>query len=664
MIIKSIELFNFRQFKHAKFDFSMSDDKKFTVILGDNSCGKTTLIKAFIWCLYKENKYKGNEKILLNNDVLKHMNINEKQEVKIVLELIHNDSQYTITTKQNFFSNSNGNIVDEEPLTTISILEKNKGVTPIPQKLVADTIDEILDKDLINYFFYEGENNPISKSTTKKNLQEAIKNVLGFEKVMELHDFFDAQKPKNVIDYFKNNKITNIDIDPFKVNDMKSDVTDFKENIATNNANIADLEADIEELKTQINEYEEIINSFKDTQKLQNKAASLSKEIRTLSENQIIDYNNILIRFNNNHMLKILLNYNFVINNLKTELEKSSFSADSDISNIDSKAVDQLIKRGYCLCGAKIENGNDAYKHLEESKLHMAPSNYGAYIKDFLDVENAYQPIFAQEEIIDSINRYLGKIEKIDENHLEIKHIQKEIEGKPEVSQYQQKVNNLNQQIGSKKEMIRTKQNTNEHLKVEIANIEDKLNKYYSSTKENAFCDECIKYAQYIENYSKMHIEKNFAKKREELEIIVNDVFNQMSKEKRNISIDSKFTVDSKQKSTNQDLKPGDGVNTILNYAFVIGLILLIKNKQDDDILNPESDKIYPLILDAPFSTLDNQHISNICRVLAEKCNQTIIAVMPKDFNNAKNDIKELIGKSYELVKITDDVTEVKEVIF
>ncbi len=212
MIIKSIELFNFRQFKHAKFDFSMSDDKKFTVILGDNSCGKTTLIKAFIWCLYKENKYKGNEKILLNNDVLKHMNINEKQEVKIVLELIHNDSQYTITTKQNFFSNSNGNIVDEEPLTTISILEKNKGVTPIPQKLVADTIDEILDKDLINYFFYEGENNPISKSTTKKNLQEAIKNVLGFEKVMELHDFFDAQKPKNVIDYFKNNKITNIDI--------------------------------------------------------------------------------------------------------------------------------------------------------------------------------------------------------------------------------------------------------------------------------------------------------------------------------------------------------------------------------------------------------------------------------------------------------------------
>ena len=251
-----------------------------------------------------------------------------------------------------------------------------------------------------------------------------------------------------------------------------------------------------------------------------------------------------------------------MINSLKLELEKSSFSADSGISNIDSKAVDQLIKRGYCLCGAKIENGNDAYKHLEESKLHMAPSNYGAYIKDFLDVENAYQPNFAQEEIIDYINRYLEKIEKIDENQLEIKHIKKEIEGKPEVSQYQQKVNKLNQQIGAKKEIIKLKQQTNDNLKEEIADIEDKLNKYYSSTKENAFYDECIRYAQYIENYSRMHIENNFTKKREELQKIVNDVFNQMSKEKRIISIDSKFTVDSKQISTNQDLKPGDGVKS------------------------------------------------------------------------------------------------------
>ena len=48
MIIKSITLNNFRQFKgKQKLAFSSDSSKNVTVLLGDNTFGKTTILQAF-----------------------------------------------------------------------------------------------------------------------------------------------------------------------------------------------------------------------------------------------------------------------------------------------------------------------------------------------------------------------------------------------------------------------------------------------------------------------------------------------------------------------------------------------------------------------------------------------------------------------------------------
>ena len=53
MLIKSIILNDFRQFKGTqKLEFSTDADKNVTVLLGDNTFGKTTILQAFNWCLY------------------------------------------------------------------------------------------------------------------------------------------------------------------------------------------------------------------------------------------------------------------------------------------------------------------------------------------------------------------------------------------------------------------------------------------------------------------------------------------------------------------------------------------------------------------------------------------------------------------------------------
>ena len=74
MKLNSIKLKNFRQFKNVMIDFSMDENKPFTIIKGQNTFGKTTLIKAFLWCLYRKNTFKNKD--LLNLDVSRIMQPN------------------------------------------------------------------------------------------------------------------------------------------------------------------------------------------------------------------------------------------------------------------------------------------------------------------------------------------------------------------------------------------------------------------------------------------------------------------------------------------------------------------------------------------------------------------------------------------------------------
>ena len=55
MKINSIELQNFRQFVNERIEFNSDSDKKVSVIYGRNYIGKTTLIKALLWCLYRDD---------------------------------------------------------------------------------------------------------------------------------------------------------------------------------------------------------------------------------------------------------------------------------------------------------------------------------------------------------------------------------------------------------------------------------------------------------------------------------------------------------------------------------------------------------------------------------------------------------------------------------
>ena len=74
MLIKSLRYKNFRQFKgENQIAFSCDPQKNVTIILGDNTFGKTTLLQMFNWCFYDKAIFNDNPDFLLNLELASAM---------------------------------------------------------------------------------------------------------------------------------------------------------------------------------------------------------------------------------------------------------------------------------------------------------------------------------------------------------------------------------------------------------------------------------------------------------------------------------------------------------------------------------------------------------------------------------------------------------------
>lgn len=92
----------------------------------------------------------------------------------------------------------------------------------------------------------------------------------------------------------------------------------------------------------------------------------------------------------------------------------------------------------------------------------------------------------------------------------------------------------------------------------------------------------------------------------------------------------------------------------VKNFAFIAGLVDLAKDKALKVGENKLESEPYPLILDAPFSNADEEHIKNISRELPMVAEQVIMFVMKKDWRYAETVILDRVNQMYTLEKHSD----------
>lgn len=199
MIIQGIEMYNFRQYVGKQsIEFSIDKEKNVTVLIGVNTSGKTTIIRAFEWCLYGKNGFE--DPVLLNSDVRSNMHVGDTQTTYVVVNFIHDDMQYTLKRSFTYVCSDRRTEGDEvfvtlnkkpdEDLTLEYLLQDGQTKTNVEKNNIVESIDRVLPTDLSDYFFFGGER--ISGIANRTDLSKAVRGLMRLDVLEHSRDHLQA----------------------------------------------------------------------------------------------------------------------------------------------------------------------------------------------------------------------------------------------------------------------------------------------------------------------------------------------------------------------------------------------------------------------------------------------------------------------------------------
>ena len=663
MLIKSLRMLNFRQFMgETHVDFSVDPDRNVTVILGDNTFGKTTLLQAFNWCFYEKVLFSDNPDDLLNYEVASGMYPDEEENVEVEITLLHDNYQYVISRKQHLIKKYNGfnkrtfaKIVctykDDAGKTHTNTIE-----TPDEIKKLINTI---LPEDLSKYFFFDTER--VNSISTKKDVADAVKGLLGLSALDNAIKHLGA----------KSNKTTALGL-LYKGFDQ----TGNREAEATMEA-IHELQAKKSEAHEQIETYKEqiryyetrkeqleaILRDNKNTAEMQARKQKLERLISEEESAQTVIISSFRNDFKNGCMP-------FFAAPLMAQAEsflKAVEIDDKGIKDLSKPTLLEILKRGKCICGCELIEGSDAYQHILEEMRYVPPESIGNTVRNYLSQMKSYAG--STDAFMQSINSRYNELyrskARVIEYTAEIEEISEQIKGAESVRDYEIEL----QEVKSRLKEFNTKKDNAVRAEASAEKeIENKQKLYDSLIAKNAKNAETMLYIRYAEEILEWLTETYTEKEtyiRDALEDRVNGIFERMYHGKRRVVIDKKFNVELLTVVSDREINTGksEGLDRVKNFAFIGGLVALAKEKIVSQAGEHEIDlasEPYPLVMDAPFSNADEEHTGNISRVLPEVAEQVIMFVMKKDFKIAEPVMRSRIGKQFTLTKHSETKTVLK----
>lgn len=677
MIIRRIKLKNFRQFKGEHLiEFPYQENRNVVVICGPNTAGKTTLIQAFLWVLYGKTDFKTKD-LLLNLEVADLMMPGDKEEVLVSLVLVDKGIEYTITRTQNYICRSNGNVVPEDGGGRISYRELNGNMKHVvKQNDINDYINRILPEELSSYFFFDGErisNLSRKDKAGKQELSSAVKSILGLTEISNAIEHLSGGSKISVLGMFRNS----LDLESEnRAKEIKKKIEELEDERENKQKIKADIEKEIKKYDELIKEIEEILRQNEETANLQKQIDENNKKINLLEElieEKIKGLRGRISQGAFSYFCKPLIE--------KIEKDLKEFNSSIDVvPKIQAETIDYIIKRGICICGNEIEYGSEVYYRLAELKKFLPPYYLGTAINDFLN--DAYS--FKKEaekflyEIMKMYEEYMKKIKEKNDSIEENSEIMKKIGEKKNMESYKK-----DKELYSKQKQIKEKELIDivarlENINKQIGESNKELDRLAEKNEKNKFIKLCIEYAEKIRET----LEEYYTRKENEIRVRlnekVNQIFSQMYHgEKRRIIIDSNYNYEIITENIGSELSDkadeSRGLETVASFAFISGIIQLAKERITAKFVNKMGDEEeeleielesepYPLVMDAPFSNVDEIHVRNVSKILPEIAEQVIMFIMAKDWNYAKDVLSNKVAAMYELKKLSETCTVIQRV--
>jgi len=633
MLIKRLELSDFRQFVgHQVIEFSTDPEKNVTVLIGVNTSGKTTLIKAFEWILYEKRGFE--DPILLNKNIVNNMHVGETHTVAGVIVLVHDGKEYEIKRTYTYTCIDKGKVRQSLKSADIHYLQSDGQTKTKIESEVKSNIERILPEALSSYFFFGGER--IGSISSREDIESSVKGLMGLDVLSNAMGHLRSviAKQKKGMDF---------------TGDQNAHRT--QQNLNGKLAQLQTLEKELQDIIDQIEYYQNekmkyaaLLKANENTAEKQKRREQLDSIIKALETRIAKEKNELVSLFSINAFSYFGIPLFKRVIQLLDRLEDSTES----VPEMTAVAIEYILSRGTCICGTSIAEGSAAEKHLLAEKAKQPPESIGSLVRryreqgvDYLALSDRYyQDIKTKYADIRSSQRELGF--RIDERNNIV------LDGEKDISKLDAEYENAEKQLRVlEKEREKILQNLGA-CKKDIDNLEKALDAFSKANEKNSKIALTIDYANSVFDWIRDAFQSRESAVRSKLEQKVNENFKRMYHGSRNITIDEKYRVSYYDVTTEES----DGLKAVKSFAFVSGLVDLAKealtNDNDEASIGPQ---YYPLVMDAPFSNLDEIHIRNISKILPESAEQVIIAVMQKDWEPASSIMASVVGKNYHILK-------------
>ena len=655
MLLKSIKLKNFRQFRDEYIEFANGKDgKNVTIIIGENGTGKTTFAQAFFWCLYGETSF--TDKTILNRIVANEMRPDKSEIVTVELQLQHGDARYTLIREQTYKKDYNNRIKPTNTQFDIAKKDANGNTSFIKKTQCESEVKSILPKELSKYFFFDGEriekmSKDISSNRKSDDFAEAVKGLLGLNGMISAIDHFNPRKSNSVIGLYNNsfNSKSNERIQQYTddINRCKTRLEEIDEKLEIIDNDLSLAENRKKEKSAQLKQYAESEKHQKRREELEGKIKSANKSISLANRSIVNDFNDKSSSFFSLSLIKRAMD---VISNSEFE--------GKDIPHLHAKTIEYLINRKTCICGTHLDEGSIPYQKLIDLVNYIPPKSISTYVADFK--KEARNRVHRKQTLVETVKDYLGSISSqndlIEDYQDELSSIDRLLSGEDvhtKIKNLNDAIHECDQTIANDKAMQRKLYQEQGALQQELQRADSEREKLINLDAVNRKIALYKKYAEQVYSEILEVYQQSESEIRNKLQDTINEIFKSIYQGGLSLTIDEKYHISVFADDYTGDVETSTAQSISVIFAFITGIIKMARDNRnaDEETAKLLSSEPYPLVMDAPLSAFDKRRIKAVCESLPKTAEQVIIFIKDTDGELAENYMGDKIGSRHSFEK-------------
>jgi DNA sulfur modification protein DndD len=608
LTIESISIENFRPYQKLDLKLSQDKEKSITIIEGNNSLGKTSLMNAVYWCLYGEEKFflnQGPGKPRINQKALNDTMVGNtvKARVKVTfsdyVKTTHIVTRELVAKRQdegkdkisNFRAGGqidSGFIIDEY-INVEKIKDDGNWKTVDENSQAITEIQRIIPKDLSEFILFNGEMlDTFFIDASQSNVRIGIEKVSGIsitQKAIEHWDKIEKQYRKKV-----------------RINagegteDHERVREEMESNLHKHNDDKKIIEEKIKNLIPQQKEIENILENhpLELINNLESERTNYKSLRKTLSENRD--------RINQNR-IEYIRNYFSPIVLTKVIMDTYSIIQEAEEDGqipppINVSLLKEKIEGGYCICGIKLNeyptqkaNLDDLLKDVKNSVLASTALEGRESLRRLTELPNT-------SEIHEKLNKfredYNNAYETVRTNEEKIQGITHQLEEFPQetIREYGKKLHDIDEKLkkhGSDISRLNTKiEATKNTIAMKDERINEAAKKSKSSQQWSAKAEIAKKAKETLEEIREELLEEIKKTVQDRTEKLWKGLISR-GDEIKEVKIDDDYkirVIDEEGVDSLKTLSAGQTLNLALSFISAIREV---------------TDINYPMIIDSPF---------------------------------------------------------------